>query len=131
MKGTITVFSLMIISMSFFSYSYSQVLNFESLINTQCSWNEETQVKDICEEVLSVVQIEINRPNKQVLITSDGFTSIFIIDAVATNNSNLDFSLTSADGTSWVMSVNTTMNTIWMDMIESHFTDSISYIISK
>ena len=130
MKKATTALFLMAI-MSFTTYSFSQNATYESVKNNQCSWNDQTQQKDLCQEVLSTVQLNINRTENRIFITTDGNESVFRIDEERVLNiSKMEFSLTSADGTSWEMIINVLENTVWMDMNNSHSTDSISYILN-
>ena len=130
MKKATTALFLMAI-MSFTTYSFSQNATYESVKNNQCSWNDQTQQKDLCQEVLSTVQLNINRTENRIFIITDGNESVFRIDEERVLNiSKMEFSLTSADGTSWEMIINVLENTVWMDMNNSHSTDSISYILN-
>lgn len=127
MKGTITALSLMFI-ISLCSFAHAQTTTYESVKNNQCSWNDQTQSKDLCRETLSNVQIEINRSNQEILITTDGYLSVYHIDEeTILSNPYMEFKLTSADGTAWEMSIDMATNIIWMDLTNSQFSDSISY----
>ncbi len=118
------------VMMSFFSYSFSQNTIYESTKNNQCSWNEQTQQKDLCREVLISVQLEIDRAQNRIFITTGGNTSVFKIEEeITVNNPISEFKLISAEGNLWNMSIDLTNHTIWLDMENSQFTDSISYII--
>lgn len=129
LKGTITAFGLMM-SMSLFSYSFSQDTTFESVKNNQCAWNEQTQIKDLCTEVANDVQIEINVNENRVSITTDGYISEYKIENWVNSGGIIqNYNLISADGTSWKMAVHLTNNEIWLDMENNQYTDSITYTI--
>ncbi len=129
LKGTTTVFGLMI-SMSLFSYSFSQTTTYKSTTNNQCTWNEETQVKDLCQEVSSSVEIKLNTTENRVFITRDGYTSEYEIEnGVNSGGATQEYTLIYIDGTMWKMRVNQANQEIYIDMENSQYTDSITYKI--
>lgn len=129
LKGTITALGLMI-SMSLFSYSFSQTTTYGSIKNNQCTWNDETQSKDLCREVANDVQIEIHVNENRVSITTDGYISEYKIEnGVNSGGTIQNYNLISADGTSWTMAVHLTNNEIMIDMENNPYTDSIIYTL--
>lgn len=127
MKGSITAF-VVLIAMSLCSYSLSQTTTYQSDKFTQCSWNSLTQSKDLCQEVLSNVQIEINRQETRMSITTDGNIADYQIDdELIVSNPTMEFSLTSADGTAWKMILDMSNNTIWMSSVDDQFAATILY----
>ena len=127
MKKATTAFGLLIV-MSLFSLSFAQTTTYQSSKSTMCSWNSETQVKDICREVMSNVQIEVNQSENSIFITTDGDVSVFHIENITNSGGmHIAYSLISADGTSWKMIIEPTNNIIWMDLVNDTHAESISY----
>jgi hypothetical protein len=127
MKLTITA-AIILIVMSFFSYSFSQSVTYQSDKYNQCAWNSTTQSKDLCQEVVSNVQIEINRQETRISITTDGnVTEYQIIDELIASNPTTEFALISADGTAWKLILDMSNNTVWTSSVDDQFAATISY----
>ncbi len=129
MKKATTALFLMAI-MSFTTYSFSQNATYESVKNNQCSWNDQTQQKDLCQEVSSSVEIKLNTTENRVFITRDGYTSEYEIEnGVNSGGATQEYTLIYIDGTMWKMRVNQANQEIYIDMENSQYTDSITYKI--
>ncbi len=129
MKKATTALFLMAI-MSFTTYSFSQNVTYESVKNNQCSWNDQTQQKDLCQEVLSTVHLEINITENRVSITTDGYISEYQIENWLNSGGTVQkYTLISADGTFWKMTVYPTINEILLDMDNDQYSNSTTYSI--
>ncbi|MDD2982767.1 MAG: hypothetical protein PHQ74_05215 [Crocinitomicaceae bacterium] len=127
MKRIITAFAFLM-AMTFSSYSLSQNVVYQSDRYDVCVWNAQTQSNDLCQEVVSNVQIEINRPERELSITTDGNIAVYEIDEEQTvSNPTMEFELTSADGTSWKMMIHMLDNTIRMYSVDDPSVAAIKY----
>lgn len=128
MKAAITTL-VFVTTMSLSSYSFSQTANYQSDKNNLCSWNSETQTKNLCREVSNDVQIEISQKENRVSITTDGNVAEFHIENwTQLGNALVMINLISADGTSWEMGHELQNNKIWMDLVDEKLSESITYL---